>query len=196
MARTNAKRGRVSSIDRLPAWADEARLWALAELTEARRDQLDILAEFNERLAAAAAANGVSPAPQISKSAFNRRALRIAAFGRRMEETRAIAAAVGARLESGDPDELTVMVAETIKTLVFELLESRGEGGINPKGTMELARALQAAVSAQSVSAERRRRIEAELKDKAGRAIDQAVERGKLDKEAAQRAREIMGFAA
>jgi hypothetical protein len=195
MAREQRRgRGRLSSIDLLPEWADESKLWAFTALKEGRRTQVEILAEFNERLAAAALANGIGKAPKISLSAFNRRALRLAAMGRRLEETREIAGALTDRLGPGEADELTVMVAETIKTLVFEILEDRGEGGLGPKGAMELARALQAAVSAQSVSAERRRRIEAELKDRASAAIDKAAKQAGLSAEQIARIRrDVLG---
>ena len=116
------------------------------------------------------------PIAPISRSAFNRYTLRLAATARRLEETRAIAGALTERLQPGDADDLTVMVAETIKTLVFEILEGSAEDDaakkIDPKGAMELARALQSAVSAQSVSSKRRREVEKDFADKAAKAID------------------------
>lgn len=158
-------RGRLSSIERLPPEAADAVAWAYGALRESPMHQTEILEEFNRLLAEI----GEGP---ISRSAFNRHSLRLAADARRLEDTRKIAAALTERLEAGDSDDLTVMVAETIKTLVFELLEAGGEAGFSPKQAMELARALSAAASAQSVSSERRRKAEKELADKAAKAVD------------------------
>lgn len=168
MASRRKGRGRLSSIDLLPEEAQPIVAWAMGELRYRSRTQLDIHAEFNQQLEAI----GLEP---ISLSAFNRHALRLAAMARRLEETRAIAAAVTERLGPGEADELTVMVAEAIKTLVFELLEHGGEGGMSSKGAMEVARALHHAVSAQAVSTERRRRMEAEFAKKAEKAVDQVA---------------------
>lgn len=164
-----ARRGRLSSIDLLPDEALPHVRTALAALNENRRTQEDIREELNLNLLAL----GLQP---ISKSAFNRKALRLASVGRRLAETRAITETLADRLGPGETDELTVMVAETIKTLVFEMLEaSEGGRGIDPRGTMELARALQAAVSAQKLSTERRQKVVADIRDRIDKAVD-AVE--------------------
>lgn len=168
MSQRRRGRGRLSSIDLLPEEAEGAVAWAMGELRERARTQIEIHAEFNERLGAL----GIEP---ISLSAFNRHSLRLAATARRLEETRSIAAAVTERLGPGQADELTVMVAEAIKTLVFELLEQGGEGGISTKGAMEIARALHHAVQAQAVSTERRRKVEAEFASRAEQAVDQVA---------------------
>jgi len=169
-------RGRLSSIDLLPPEAESAVIWAMGELRERKRLQIDIHKEFNSRLADL----GLQP---VSLSAFNRYAIRLAATARRLEETRAIAAAVTERLGPGEADELTVMVAEAIKTLVFELLETGGEAGIGPKGAMEMAQALHHAVRAQSVSSKRRREVEEEFALKAKKAVDQVAKQKGLSAE-------------
>lgn len=170
-----AGRGRLSDIDMLPEWADEAKLWAFAELKERKRTQLDILDEFNARLRAAGLTNGVMQPPQISRSAFNRTALRIATLGRRLEETREIAAVLAPKLDQAGDNALTLMVSETIKTLISEMLGNAGElapDGATAEMLMMTARALQAAEGAKRVSAETRRGIESELKAKAEKAVD------------------------
>ena len=161
-------RGRLSSIDLLPEEAEPIVAWAMGELRTRKRLQIDIHAEFNRQLAAL----NLDLDP-ISLSAFNRYSIRLASIARRLEETREIATALTERLGAGEADDLTVMVAECIKTLIFELLEDSGT--LDPKGAMELARALQSAVSAQNVSSERRRRVEAEFAAKASRAVDQVA---------------------
>lgn len=169
-AQSYRKRGRLSSIDTLPEWAEEAKLWAFAELKERKLTQLEILDGFNERLKTAAWENGVTKPPQISRSAFNRRAVRMAVMGSRLAEVAEIATAINEGRKPEDDDHLTVMVASTIKTLIFELIE--GDPNLSPKQTMEMARALQAAVSAQNISTARRRKVEAEFAQKAGEAIN------------------------
>lgn len=168
MARRRSGRGRLSTIELLPADAEPIVAWAMGELRERKRHQVEILAAFNEQLAAI----GAGP---ISSSAFNRYAIRAAATARRLEETRQIVATITERLGPGEADDLTVVVAETIKTLIFEILEGTEGGRIDPKGAMELARALHSAASAQSVSSERRRRVERELASRTAAALDRVA---------------------
>lgn len=141
-------RGKLSSIDLLPADADAVVSWAFQELKDRKRLQKDIHAEFNEKLAE------IDLGP-ISMSAFNRHSISIARIARRHEDVRQMTAALTERLEPGQTDDLTIMAAETIKTLIFELLQN--EEGMTPKDAMELARALQSAVNAQRVPVERKR---------------------------------------
>lgn len=149
-------RGHLSSIDLLPDEAQPDIQWALDELKNRDRLQKDIHEEFNSRLAD----RGLGP---ISASAFNRYSIKLAGIARRIEETRDITAVLTEKLEPGDTDNLTVMVAETIKTLVFEMLTDGGEAGFNPKEAKEMAEALRAAASAQKVSSERLSKVEKDL---------------------------------
>lgn len=166
-------RGRLSSIELLPPEAQPIVDWALQELRARKHLQIDILDAFNVKLKRLSKDTGQEIAP-ISLSAFNRYSLRLARTGRRLEETREIANALTERLQPGDTDDLTILVSEAIKTLVFELLEDE-EADISTKGTMELARALQAAVSAQNISSDRRQKVEKEFADKAAKAIDKVA---------------------
>ena len=109
-------RGRISAIDELPDWADEAKVWAFEQLKERKKTQLDILDEFNARLRAASLANdAAAEPPQISKSAFNRTAIKVAILSRRLQETREIAAIIAPKLDEAGDNSLTVMVAETVR---------------------------------------------------------------------------------
>ena len=169
--RRTAGRGRLSAIDLLPEAASEAIAWAAAELAENKRTQTDIYMEFCGRLEDVRSRLGLdftTPSP----SAFNRYSLRLAAMTRRMDETRRIAATISERFDAEASDDLTLMAAECLKTLVWELLQSSGEAGISPKGALELAGALRHAAAAQSVSSERRRKIEAEFAAQAKQAVE------------------------
>ncbi|MDQ2084657.1 DUF3486 family protein [Xanthobacteraceae bacterium Astr-EGSB] len=175
MARARRGRGRLSDIDQLPAWADEVKMWAFEQLKERKRTQLDICAEFNERLRDAAAAEGVPPPKPISKSALNRTSVTIALRGRRLEETREIAAVLAPRLDQVGDNSLTLLVAETIKTLISEMLGNAGEltaDGDTAEMLMMTARALASAEQAKRVSSDTRRKIADELKSKAAKAVD------------------------
>jgi hypothetical protein len=167
-------RGRLSIIEQLPEDFDDIVLWAATELRERKQLQIDILAEFNRRLKVRGEEIGVD-VPEISPSAFNRYSVRLAGLTRRIEETREITRVITDRLEPGQTDDLTVAVAETVKTLVFELLDNAGAGGLTPKMAMELATALKSAVAAQSMSADRRRKIEDEMAAKTEKALAQVV---------------------
>jgi hypothetical protein len=171
-----ARRGRLSEIDRLPDWADEAKVWAFEQLKERKRSQLDILEEFNARLRAASLAHDASEdVPEISRSAFNRTAMRVALLGRRLEETREIAAIIAPKLDEAGDNSLTLMVAETIKTLISEMLGNAGElaaDGDTAEMLMMTSRALKHAEEAKRISADGRRKIEAELNSKAAKAVE------------------------
>lgn len=174
------RRGRLSEIDKLPEWADEAKLWAFEQLRRRRKSQLDILDDFNKRLRAAALGEGITDPPVISRSAFNRTALRIATLGRRLEETREIAAVLAPKLDQAGDASLTLMVAETIKVLISEMLSNAGQmkaDGATAEMLMNTARALTAAEQAKRLSSDNRKKIEAELADKATKAIDHVAKK-------------------
>lgn len=175
MSQPKAKRGRLSTIDTLPEWADEAKFNAFAALKKRKLDQLVILEKFNKELAAAALANGVTEPPQISRSAFNRQALKLSILGRRLEETREIAAVLAPKLDQAGDNSITLLVAETIKTLISEMLSNAGElkaDGESAEMLLFVSRALQHAEQAKRISGDTRKKIEAELADKTGKAVD------------------------
>jgi len=161
-----AGRGRLSSIDLLPDEAEADIVWVNEELRAGKRLQIDILEEFNARLAD----RGIAP---ISKSAFNRYSVRKAIQFRQLDETRRISAELAESLGTGGSDQLTIAVAEMVKTAAFQILE---QGKLDPKGVMELARATQAAASAAKISADHRRKLEEEIKAKLVKAVDKMEE--------------------
>jgi hypothetical protein len=169
-------RGRISEIDRLPAWADDAKAWAFEQLKERKLTQIEILDGLNDRLRAASLAEDVTAEPPvISRSAFNRTALAIAIHGRRLAETRDIAAVLAPKLDQAGDNSVTLMVAETLKTLIFEMLSNAGElkaDGDTAEMLMMTARALTAAEQAKKISSDQRKKIEAELQSKAAKAVD------------------------
>lgn len=174
--RGRSGRGQLSTLDTLPEWCEDAKLEAYAALKERKQTQEQILDRFNDAIKEAARAIGITEGvPQISRSAFNRAAMRLALLGRRLQETREIAAVLAPKLDQAGDNSVTLMVAETIKTLISEMLSNAGElaaDGDTAEMLMMTARALTAAEQAKRISTDTRKKIEAELNDKTAKAVD------------------------
>jgi len=157
-------RGRLSSIDLLPEEGQDDVVWAMDELNRRARTQADILFELNDRLAV----KGIAP---ISKSAFNRRAVRSYAASQRIAEQRALFSGIADQFTPESVDEGNIVLGELIKTLITEIIAA-GAGKISPKGAMELASGYKAAIEGQAKSSDRRAKLVAEFESKAGAAVD------------------------
>lgn len=195
-------RGRLTAIDQLPEECEPIVSWAAQELADRGRTQVEIYGDFKRKLIALQGEQGLDfDIPSFS--AFNRYSIRLAIISRRLEQTREIASTLSERMDAAGSDDLTLIAAEAIKTLIFEVLQDAGEGGISPKGAMELANALRAASAAQITSSNRRlkleaeeklRKVEADMKDKAEKALDVLSNEPGISKEAIARARrEFLG---
>lgn len=195
-------RGRLTGIDLLPPECDDVIRWAVQTLAERKRHLTDIYREFKEKLIALQGEQGIDfDIPSFQ--AFHRHSVKLADMDRRLEQTREIAAALSERMDAAGSDDLTLIAAEAIKTLIFETLQTAGEAGLSPKGAMELANALRAASAAQVTSSTRRQRLEAEekakkieadMKAKAEAALDVLSNEPGVSKEAIARARrEFLG---
>lgn len=190
-------RGRLTAIDQLPDECEPIVGWAAQELADRTRTQVEIYGEFKQKLIALQGEQGIDfDIPSFS--AFNRYSVRLAMISRRLEQTREIAATLSERMDAAGSDDLTLIAAEAIKTLIFEVLQAKGEAGINPKGAMELANALRAASAAQASSSNRRlkleaeeklRRVESEMKANAEKALDTLSNEPGISKDAIARAR-------
>ena len=164
-------RGRLSSVDLLPIEAEEDIAWAFAELRSRKKTQEDILESLNLRLAV----KGLGP---ISKSAFNRAAIRTARMAHRLGEVREIATALSSKFEDGGDEDLTLLVSETIKSLVFETLENAGRlkaDGLTAEMLANFALALKSAEQAKKVTADTRKVIEANFRKQANDAIEKTA---------------------
>lgn len=179
MAGRDTGRGRISSIDRLPEWCDEAVRAAYTALKEAKLTQLEILDQFNGAIRSAAWAQGITDGiPQISRTAFNRRSMRLAKMGRRLEETREIAAILTPKFEGENAEQITLLLAQTIKSLTFEMLENAGDlsaDGETAEMLMFASRALKHAEEAQRISADTKKRILHDFQSKAEEAVDKVA---------------------
>jgi hypothetical protein len=189
-------RGRLSSIEQLPEEAGDIVVWASRELSKRERTQLDIYAEFKQRLIALQGELGLGfDIPAFSS--FNRFSMRQAELGRRMEETRQISSALADRFDGVGNEDLTIMTIEAIKTLIFEIVSAGGEAGASPEDAMMMARAIQSLVSASKMSQAQRAVFQAELEARTDEAIDKASvvarEAGVSAEVIAQMRREFLG---
>ncbi len=165
-------RGRLSNLELLPEECSPVVAWAAEQLQDRDRTQLDIYREFVTKLQEIDREyRGELEIKIPSFTAFNRYSVKLATMTRRLDETREIATAVAGKFDAKASDDLTLIAAEAIKTLIFELLTSAGESGIDPKGAMSLANALRAAAQAQGVSFSTRQKVEADFKTKVGQVV-------------------------
>lgn len=180
-------RGRLNAFEQLPEECDPIIARAAEALRDRERTQLEIYEEFFDacqRLQAESHGELTFSIP--SKSAFNRYSIRLATMTRRLEETREIAGAIAKRFNAEASDDLTLIAAEAIKTLVWEVLTAAGEHGVDPKGAVNLANALRAAVQAQGISTKRRQQVEADFAEKAKQAVGAAAKAKGLSAETAE----------
>lgn len=175
-------RGRLSSIDLLPAEAADDVLWANQELYARQRPIAEIFVEFNARLDA----KGITP---ISRTAFYNRSTRLADAQRRMREARAMFEGLSNEFTAENVDENTVILGEFIKTLIQELVDD-ASGMKRPKDALDIARAYQATVMGQKVSADRRLKLQAEAKANAVAAMEKAI--GQAEASGVQSGEEVL----
>ncbi|MBX3580819.1 MAG: DUF3486 family protein [Rhizobiaceae bacterium] len=166
-------RGLLSAIERLPRECDPIIQWADAELRDRNRTQTEIYAEFFEKMQALQVEHrGELEFSIPSFTAFNRYSIKQAILTRRIEDASRIATALGKTFDAEKSDDLTLIAAEAIKTLVFELTMAAGEAGYDPKGAKELADALRSASQAQHISTARRVKVDKEFKKDVEKAVD------------------------
>ena len=173
-----AGRGRLSGIDMLPEEAQDDVAWAVKQLNARVRTAEDIRFELNDRLE-------VKGIPPISKSAFNRKSMKLAAAANRLAEARYMFDGLADQFTPDKVDENSIVLSEMIKLLIFELAQEEGSER-TPKQAMELANAHLAVIRSQSVSADRRSKLEAEFAEKAGKAIDEVAKAKGLSDELRQ----------
>jgi hypothetical protein len=165
-----AGRGRLNHIDLLPEECGPIVAWAADQLQDRDRTQTEIYSEFVSKLQALEREyRGELDIKIPSFSAFNRYSIKLANMTRRLDETREIATAIAGKFDPEASDNLTLIAAEAIKSLVFEMMTN--PKGIDPKGAMALAQALRSATQAQTVSTDRRRKAEDEFKKQAEQAV-------------------------
>jgi hypothetical protein len=189
-------RGRLSGIELLPVEAADIIVWASQQLAARERTQTDIYVDFKQQLIALQGEQGLAfDIPAFSS--FNRFSIKQAVLGRRLEETRQISSALADRLDGIDNEKLTIMVIESIKTLIFEIISGGEEGGASSEDALNMARAVQSLVSASKMSNAQRDALQANIDRVADEAIDKAAvvarEAGVSAERIAQMRRDFLG---
>ncbi len=184
-------RGRLSSIDLLPEEAAPCVRAALDALAARKRTQEDIRAELNDCLARL----GLGP---ISRSAFNRHALRMAAVGKQLQQAREVAAVMAEKLDDLPEGDIGLLLIEAIKTLVYDVVmdealrEQDGREGL--KMLSRAADAVMRLERARKTNAETRRLAMRAFARQAEEAVERAGREAGLSAEAvAQIRREVLG---
>ncbi|WDR00737.1 DUF3486 family protein [Devosia sp. J2-20] len=155
-------RGRLSSIDLLPEEAELIVAWAAEELADTKRTQIDIYAEFKDKLIDLQGEFELGfEIPSFSS--FHRHSVRLSALTRRLQRMKAVASAIVEREDATSADDVTMAATLTIKTLILELAEKGGEAGFSPKDAKAMADALRSLAAAENVSTARRQKVEADL---------------------------------
>ena len=171
-------RSRLSSIDMLPEEAEPAVMRAMAALKERKRTQADILRELNGKLEDL----GLKP---ISKSAFNRKALWLASYGKQLENAREIAAVWAEKLDETPEGDVGMLLGETIKTLIFDVLSEASMSKKSPSMVMlgVASEALRNLEKARELSVATRVRIETNFLKQANKAVEKAGKEKGLSKD-------------
>lgn len=171
-------RGRLSSLDMLPEEARPAVSVAYQALKECTRTQADILRELNGELEKL----GVTP---ISKSAFNRKSLFLASVGQHMARTRAIASVWAEKVEETPDGDVGLLLGETIKTLIFDVLSDVAMSSKSPSMVMlgVASEALRNLEKARELSVTTRVRIETNFFKNATKAVERAGKEKGLTKD-------------
>ena len=177
---------RPSSIDRLPKELREL----IGRLLEEGSTIDQILDKLNELGA------------DVSRSALGRHTQKLADVGERMRRARVMAEALTARLGDQPENQVARMNMELMHGMVFELITaaagSEDEEGepvmLDPKSVKFLSGALKDLASAQKVDADRVLKLREEIARENAKKMDEAVDTGRIDAEAAERARQILGF--
>lgn len=180
-------RGRLSNIQLLPRECEGIVAWAAQELQNTDRTQTEIYQEFHSKLEALKAEyRGELEFTIPSFKAFNRYSIRLATFAAEIEQAREMTKAIAQRFDAEGEDDLARMGAMAIKSLVTNIIASRGSKNIAPKEAAELASALRAAAQAEGVSTTRRQKVEKEFAKDVETAVDAVAKQKGMTAEVAE----------
>jgi hypothetical protein len=179
----------LSSIDLLPDKALPHVRDAIEALKKRDRTQEDIREELNTHLLAL----GENP---VSKSAFNRKALQVAAFGEQLRQAREVAAIMAEKLDEAPEGDVGLLLNETIKALIYDVVmeQSLSDESASVGMLKSAAQSLMRLEQARKMSIETRARIMRDFAGKADEAVTRASKQAGLTKDqVAQIRREVLG---
>lgn len=195
-------RGWLSSIDKLPEECQPIVTWASQELAKMNRSQVEVYGEFKEKLIALQGELGLDfDIPHYRT--FSRFSVKVADAAKQIENAHRMTAMLADRFDAAKSDELTIVAAEMVKSLVLDIAIMSANGKATPKNTLELSGALKNLANAQVASATRRmkleaeervRRVEAEAKEQMAAVVDMVSNEPGISKEVLARVkRDILG---
>lgn len=183
-------RGRLSNIDLLPEECEAAIVKAASKLRARELTQNQIYKEFRIDLEEVIDEhNGALDFEIPSRSSFSRYSLNKATLSRRLEEGKDIAEALSKSFDDKSSDDLTNIATEMMKTLLVEMLMSYDNGGIDPKGAMQLSNALRTIMQIENISPKRAAEATQDLADKTDAALIEVQKRTGLSAKMAQELR-------
>ena len=179
-------RGRLSSFDTLPTQAEGIVVWAALQLADRDRTQTDIYAEFVSKCQALMAEHrGELDFAIPAWSSFSRYSIRQARLSRRLSETRDMVAVLARKHDAKASDDLTIITAEMIKSVVLHMMGD-GADGVAPKDLKALADAFRAAQQAQNMSSDRKTKQDANLAKRVGTAVETVAKARGMSTETAE----------
>uniref|UniRef100_UPI004048DBBE phage protein Gp27 family protein n=1 Tax=Yoonia sp. TaxID=2212373 RepID=UPI004048DBBE len=135
-------RGRLTAIDLMPPEADHIISWAAQALAARVETQTDIYADFTRQCEELMAqSKGELEFNIPASSSFHRYSMRQAKLTRHIDDTQAIVKAISDKFDTKGSDDLSKMLAETIKSLVFSIVASADQDSVSTKDVMQLASA-------------------------------------------------------
>lgn len=191
-------RGRLSAIDLMPPDADHIITWASQALAARTDTQVEIYAEFT-RLCEELMRDSRGELDFIipSSSSFHRFSMTQAKLLRNRAQTQQIVKALSETFDAKESDDLSIMLGETIKTLVFTIVANADDEKVSTKDVMQLASAFRQVQQAQNLSSEARRKSDFEFNAKVAKAVDTAAKEVGMTADVANKVKEqILGVKA
>ena len=191
-------RGRLTAIDLMPPEADHIISWAAQALAARVETQTDIYADFTRQCEELMAqSKGELEFNIPASSSFHRYSMRQAKLTRHIDDTQAIVKAISDKFDTKGSDDLSKMLAETIKSLVFSIVASADQDSVSTKDVMQLASAFRQVQQAQNMSAAGRRASDDEFNASVEKAVDTAAKAIGMTKEVSDWVKsEILGVEA
>ncbi len=173
--RNRRGRGRLSSIEQLPPEAEPFVAAAIQALNERSCTAEEIRGELNAHLLS------LPDCEPISRSAFNRYSLQLAASGRRIAQAREMASIFAEKIDEMPDGDIGLLLVETIKTMIYDVMMDATLDGESPSIKMlvtaaEAVERLEKARNANVRTAKLKR--DNFVEDAATAAVEAATKRG------------------
>lgn len=160
----------------MPEEADHIIAWAAQALAAREETQVEIYARFTQECEdLMKESKGEIEFNIPAASSFHRYSMRQAKLTRHIDQTHSIVKAISDKFDVKSSDDLSRILGETIKSLVFSMVAGADEETVSTKDVMQLASAYRQTQVAQNLSAEGKRKSDAEYADHIEEAVDTAA---------------------